>query len=192
MKIDGSIMIPVNCILEKNLPTTIVGNQWYITVKNANDTVGKLWVPNSNGSPVCLGDTPVTDSKIASLENQINVLKSVKTIYRDFAAVNESFNQYTPIEDVISAMADYSMLIATTYRPEDIGIYPSASGELIITKSIINRTKVEFISYTGEQYIANNGDRFSGFKKVVTEDMLASMREQITATQEMLVNITSE
>ena len=126
------------------------------------------------------------------LYNQINVLKSVKTIYRDFAAVNESFNQYTPIEDVISAMADYSMLIATTYRPENIGIYPSASGELIITKSIINRTKVEFISYTGEQYIANNGDRFSGFKKVVTEDMLASMREQITATQEMLVNITSE
>lgn len=78
MKIDGSVMISINCILENNLPTTIVGNQWYITVKNANDTVGKLWVPNSNGRPVCLVDTPITDAKIASLENQINVLNDTK------------------------------------------------------------------------------------------------------------------
>ena len=71
MNIDGSIMLPVSCILEKNLPEKIIGNQWYITVKNKNDTVGKLWVPNTDGLPVCMCDSPVIDL----IKDQINVLE---------------------------------------------------------------------------------------------------------------------
>ena len=72
MRIDGSIILDTQCIFEKDLPKVIVGNTWYITIQNKGDKVGKLWVPDVNGNPVCIGIQDITslETRIQNAENQ--------------------------------------------------------------------------------------------------------------------------
>ncbi|MGM9543813.1 MAG: hypothetical protein ACI3T9_02390 [Romboutsia timonensis] len=194
MKIDGSIMIPVNCILEQNLPTTIVGNQWYISVKNANDTVGKLWVPNSNGIPVCLGDTPITDSKLASLENQINVLSSLQNgfkFYYEFTQIDSSFSNTTDIASICSKMSAKS--IAMLDVGNNTSIYPSNYGFMIIHKLSSSRCELEFSSHETNIFAKGTwhmNASFSGWKVLATTDQLSALETRITDLENALGGIS--
>lgn len=190
MKIDGSIMIPVNCILEKNLPTTIVGNQWYITVKNANDTVGKLWVPNSNGSPVCLGDTPVTDSKIASLENQINVLNEnmrrfgIETVPAqnggDANDIKETGIRF--IFNCGNVPSGYSYGMLETFNLDASGFSPSLEG-------VVVQRFTDW--YSG--YVFTRVYRQESWSEWNCPDAkIEALQQQLIATQEALIQLTTE
>lgn len=185
MKIDGSVMISINCILENNLPTTIVGNQWYITVKNANDTVGKLWVPNSNGRPVCLVDTPITDAKIASLENQINVLNGnmrrfgIETVPAQNGGYANDIKE-TGIRFVFNVAhipSGYSYGMLETFNLEASGFSPS-------NKGVVIQRFTDW--YSG--YVFTRAYRQESWSEWNCPDAkIEALQEQITAISNMLM-----
>lgn len=115
------------------------------------------WDPASGERLNKLGD---------ELQEQINVLS--KKVYSSFGELGQGFSQNTPFTTIENAMANGSALIASTYMPDSTNLYPSVSGTLIINKAVNNRTKLEFVPYTGGCYFGYMDNGFKGWEQIAT------------------------
>lgn len=115
-----------------------------------------------------------------------------KKVYSGFGDVKQDFSQNTPFTTVESAMADNSILIASTYLPDSTNSYPSASGNLIITKAVKNRTKIEYIAYTGEYYFGYIDDGFMGWRQIATTDKCINYVNRTSVDLNTIINTGTE
>ena len=201
MRIDGSIILDTQCIFEKDLPKVIVGNTWYITIQNKGDKVGKLWVPDVNGNPVCIGIQDITslETRIQNAENQINVLNNLNSslkIYTSLTQINSSFDLSTPIKDIYTAMPSNSILMYEVGNNSTTTIYPNGFGVCEIKKTNTNRDSITFHdSSTNTMYAGschtNFTGIFSGWVKLSTATEIAALETRITDLETQLVSTQS-
>lgn len=138
-------------------------------------TNSKLWVPESTHEKI--------DSQKMFVENieqmELNFIHLDRTMkmYKSLTEINPSFNTSTPINTIISAMANASGLIADIAAEGSSNtVYPTQYGTLYIYKIRSNRVQLEFVSnesaghknYNKRWIGQSNADTFGGWDVIYT------------------------
>lgn len=131
-----------------------------------------------------ISDDSVSQSKIIGLEDTLNdfenLIGAIPTQYKSIASINSLYDENTPIEEIITSMSDFSVLITQTATLVVDGTYPTM-GTLTITKININRVMLEFVSISGYEWTASyhDGTGFTGWKQVAYKNDVLVNTEKI-------------
>lgn len=186
MKIDGSIILDTQCIFEDDLPKVIVGNTWYITIKNKGDKVGKLWVPDINGNPVCIGTQDLTslETRIQTAENQINVLNECTHV----DMMGKSLIEY--VKALPHGTHKCIQFQGATDTPSTNWYYAEIFVHIFNTNYFhINLYRLD--AKDTPHYGGCFGGEFSGWEHTPSASEINNLQEQLNATQEMIINMTN-
>lgn len=107
------------------------------------------------------------DGNDTMLQSHATSLSDMMKQYKGFVSVNATYNETTPISDLITAMVDNSLLIASVDN-NTASIYPSSYGTLRIVRRSNTRTMLEYADINNKKWIAiyhaTNG--FSEWKQI--------------------------
>lgn len=97
-------------------------------------------------------------------------------VIQGISTLNSSFNDTTPIQDIIDTMPDKSMLIHDVAAGTSANIYPAIYGTLMIYKLRVNRVVAQFASNLSSDVVGNtrlwfgqsNAGSFMGWHEVAS------------------------